>query len=321
MRAVAGPLASLSGSRPDAGDGRPDERRPEPGTGAIPAQATKAYVTRDELAGWANDFGLGARTDEVRRLALESLRAIECGAEEDGSGASRIGGTPTLEASADWPTAHGRKLDFVAQFDLREAALQRSGGAELDPGILLIFVAGGASTVGTCLGAECRVLWRAESTLASTPPGGGRRRSSRSLRLHPELLLPRVWSEPVRSLELGTGEREAWERCRLELARRQGVEPFDQLSRPLLLHRLLGYPDDRRGGMRQACEASASVGDRSPGQASPQEVSRRWQLLAQLSRTDLVGTGWAPAARRLYIWIETEDLRARRFDRSCAILR
>jgi uncharacterized protein YwqG len=145
---------------------------------------------------------------------------------------------------------------------------------------------------------------------------------ARSVELSAEVQLPRVWSDAVQALELDEAEHEGWQRLRQQLAERQGVELHDVAQGFQVMHRLLGYPDERRGDMPLACELLARghvLGD-DPPRAHPHasEVephAARWRLLLQLSVDDELGWSWGGVRERLYVWIDKCDLATGDFSR------
>jgi hypothetical protein len=85
----------------------------------------------------------------------------------------------------------------------------------------------------------------------------------------------------------------------------------------LALHRLLGWPDERRGEMPLACELlarGAELGDEPPDLHPQAERAREhvagWRLLLQLSADDEVGWGWAGPRTRCYVWVHEARLAA-----------
>jgi len=152
--------------------------------------------------------------------------------------------------------------------------------------------------------------------------------SSLSIGMSAELVLPRVWSEPVQALELDQAGQTAWIALRERLAALQEVALHSEDPDPSVIHRLLGYPDERTGDMALACELLACGIDLDgvPPFAHPRAAelgprSTRWRMLLQLSADDLVGWNWGSQDARLYVWIDTADLAAGEFSRTRAIVR
>jgi len=146
--------------------------------------------------------------------------------------------------------------------------------------------------------------------------------ASSAVHLSAELQLPRVWSESVQALELDGSEHQGWQRLREQLAERQGVLLHDETPDFQVLHRLFGYPDERRGDMPLACEllAQGHVLGTDPPRAHPhasavEPHAARWRLLLQLSIDDQLGWAWGGRRERLYVWIDRDDLAAGDFTR------
>ena len=115
-------------------------------------------------------------------------------------------------------------------------------------------------------------------------------RSRRAVALTPELTLPRQWYATVGELELDLSEAAAWERTRSRLAELQGSTLFDHHDETVVLHRLLGYPDERRGAMADLC-------------AGPADADA-WRLLLQVTLADApTAARWRDDRERLYLWI------------------
>jgi len=117
--------------------------------------------------------------------------------------------------------------------------------------------------------------------------------TSEAMSMCAHLVLPRVWSEPVRTMDLDADEHDAYVRVRDQLAERQGLEVEHGGGVERSYHRLWGYPDETTGTMPADCAAAVGEGD--------------WQLLAQVS----VGT-----TKRVYVWIAGDN-----FDRAVAFAR
>ena len=147
------------------------------------------------------------------------------------------------------------------------------------------------------------------------------------LDLSTELVLPRVWSEPVQELGLDEAGQSAWTALRERLAAVQGVELHGEDPQPCVVHRFLGYPDERTGNMPIECELRAAGIDLEGGpafaHARAAELgprSTRWRMLLQLSTDDLLGWSWGSGAERLYVWIDGADLAAGELSRTCTII-
>lgn len=300
----------------------PAERRPPP---TVAAGAAVRCVSERELLALADEHGLGRRLDAVRTLARRSVRIAP--APGGDARTSQLGGVPELPPNVEWPTWNGDPLPFVARIDLAAAA---AGDDDAQPalpehGSLLVFYAthGVPSGLSLAHAGAVAVRWSAAAPQASDPSGGT------PATLSAERTLPRVWSAPVQTLGLDPDEQQGWQQLRRRLAELQGAELADEADTDgatLALHRLLGYPDERRGTMPAICEAAARGIDLAeqpphghPAVGELEAAAGRWRLLLQLSADDAVGLSWRERRERLYLWIPADDLRARDFSRVWAI--
>jgi hypothetical protein len=274
---------------------------PEAAPRAIPAVAPGRCASLDEACGLAEWAGLAGRRDEVLSICRWSLRL-----------------TPPDNASRlqlREPAEETLRVDLAAVDALGEPGLLPRSGQ-------LTLAASGDLTAAGSHGERirpCEVRW---SPSPGAPGGPAAIASGQPLELTPELVLPRVWSDPVQALELEFDELEAWERVRRRLAELQGTLPFDGISEPQSLHRLLGYADERRGNMPLVCEMLAHGIDleHEPAAVHPRAAefeagAARWHLLAQCSDDQRLGWYWGPGDSRLYVWIHEADLAAQDFSR------
>lgn len=215
-RALRATLLEAAVPRPD----EPDERHEPELPWASPA---RRLVTLNDLRALLAEHDLEGRAADVSALAKVSIRLVPS------DPAERDPGTET--------PAGGELRAFV---DLRDPVIREHADAlPACDGALLIRCRGDE---------EARGAVRAQARLDQASPRG---HSVCGLKVHasPELVIPRAWSEPVESLGLSERERDGWSRLRETLAERQGVSPSDSTERTHLLHRLLGYPDDRTGSL------------------------------------------------------------------------
>jgi hypothetical protein len=287
LRELAGQVArgagEIVGQRLPLDAFAPDEPPPAtPPTWPVPAPARCA--TLDEVCELAGELGLAPREDAVLSTCRWSLRLTPT---DDDFGA------PDPEAQC------------AVELDLTWIAALGESGLLPDGGVLRLDGAGVPE-------------WAPPpETLGGSPALAG----GRQLEVAPELVLPRVWSDSVSQFALGPGEVEAWEDLRHRLAELQSTVTFDASEQPQALHRLFGYPEERRGNMPLICEMLAGgvdLGD-EPATAHPRAPefeagAARWLLLAQLSADSRLGWSWGADDARLYIWIHEADLAARRFE-------
>lgn len=321
---MPGPVGVAARSLPPS----PDRERP--GQLTVPALPAQARVSVGELDDLAVGFGLEARADALRALSRTSIRLTAPAGGVGPRGSYLFAGAePPGDVGPRGSTADG--LRMLARIDLAELSALRGDVPLPIEGELVLLWALGDRPSGLSLQHAGSV---AVVHLQAAP---GRRRQRRAQpvggrRVVPsaELSLPRAWSAPVEALDLSPAEQDGWQQLRDELASLQGLDSPDDDSSPeaaTAIHRCLGYPDERLGQMRLACEAAAlglDLGGRPPylhPQASELELgANRWELLLQLSVDATLGWDWGPGRRRLYVWIDRDDLRSARFSDVWALL-
>jgi uncharacterized protein YwqG len=294
----------------------------------VPAHPATRCASMEELLALAAEVGLERRLDAVRALARRSLRIVPAPA--GSADASQLGGMPPLPPDVAWPDWNGDPLPFLARIDL--SAMPDDEHDLPGRGSLYVFYAAHGVPSGLRLdhaGAVAVRYSEAEPVPPPRLPKAARRPGGHAMALSAEHSLPRAWSAPVDALELEPEEQSAWQELRRRLAELQGVALLDEAyasDGPTALHRLLGHPDERRGDMPLACEAAARGIDLAEQTPYAHEAAReleaaagRWRLLLQLSADDDVGWSWHERRERLYLWIDTDDLRARDFSRVWAI--
>jgi hypothetical protein len=262
---------------------------------------------------------LSRRLDEVRALARRSLRLTLVGEASQGVPRASWLGDPDVRP-VDLAWSGQQEPRCLAGIDLAQArvVLGDDGPLPID-GTLWCYAPPAASFVSdhgdpadyyVVVHKGDAIPEAATTSLEAAPP-----RPVRSIELSPEFQLPRVWSDSVQALELEEAEHDGWQRLREQLAERQGVEVHDMTHGFQVMHRLLGYPDTRRGDMPLACELldrGYILGDTPPlahpcaAEAEPD--AGRWRLLLQLSMDDELGWSWGDRRERLYLWIDDGDL-------------
>jgi uncharacterized protein YwqG len=97
-------------------------------------------------------------------------------------------------------------------------------------------------------------------------------------------------------------------------------------DREAVIHRLLGHPDPVQGDMQLECQlvsngiyCGTSNGYRDPRVPALRPGAADWRLLLQIDSDDPAGMMWGDVGR-IYYWMHTEDLAARRFDQAWLIL-
>jgi hypothetical protein len=312
---VGSQLGELAGPTVPGEDPSPPPRRP-PAARALP---TRGHVTIDDVLGIADECALTRRLDDVRALARRSLRLTLVGGSSHAMPQASWFGDPLVRpAGFVWSGQHEPRC--LAGIDLAQvAAVLGDDGPLPNDGTLWCFAPPAAGFVSHRGDAEdYYVVIQKGEAMPGAPTvslGTAAPASSRSIELSAELQLPRVWSDAVQALELDQAEHDGWQRLRCQLAERQGVEVHDSTHGFQVTHRLLGYPDERRGDMPLACELLARgyiLGEDPPlahpcaGEAAPH--AGRWRLLLQLSTDDELGWSWGGRRERFYVWIDESDL-------------
>ena len=247
-------------------------------TSRRPARAPDRAVSIDELITMAHEEGLTGRDDALRSLARLSLRMT--------SVVPRCA-EAWISTADTWADVSGADV-LLAQINLAATAV--SGSGLPTEGWLVLF----AGTEAEPSGGEGLTANGVLLESPAAPPG-----SLEPVGLGPELMLPRVWSDAVQALDLDDEEADAYDRLRMHVQERQGVELEDDGGWETAYHRVLGYPDDTTGTMPSECAGTTS---------DPAE----WRLLAQVSLGEF---------RRAYLWIRDADLRSGSFENLRAFVR
>ncbi|MBS1843031.1 MAG: hypothetical protein JST53_01315 [Actinobacteria bacterium] len=262
-----------------------------PGYETRPAAMPMDLVSPEQLRELAVEHGLGRFEDQIAELAAKSLRLTAGG--RDRSSTSFTGGSPRLPDPVEAERKADDHHEFLACIDL--SSLDRRTGS------LWVLSSLGVDDQGSPI--------HGAKLVVDTDPPPPAPPDARPLAVAMELTLPRPWSAQVAELDLGGAETEAWGTLRDDLAATQRVPTGDSLPRSVALHRVFGYPDERRGDMPLACELAArgfelgSEPARSHPEATALEAdSTRWRMALQLSRDDELDWRWGPSFERLYLW-------------------
>ena len=300
------PLASLAETPPTAA--------PSPvaqGQRTEPATPTGRAASVEEMLAIAAELGLGARAEDLRRLAVLSTRLTPAA---DSGGSSFAGGEPTIPATVEVPELESGPARFVALLDL-------PGGGRLwlfgsDPGN------GDADPADTSdvPPPEVAAVYEQTGVPVATdpiplPPG------ATPLSPSPELTLPRPRSAAAESLALLPSEQTAWNELRTRLAAAQGVPLGEGAPPHAAIHRIGGYPDERRDDMPLICELRLLGVDLEgkppathPLAGALEGETGNWRLVAQLGSDDDLGWTWGPRYQRLYVWAQVGDSAAVEYD-------
>ena len=256
-----------------------------------PARAPAHAASLDELLALAHAEGLTQHDDDLRRLAVRSLRM-----------------TPVQPADANawiltrdgWIAAD--EWVHVALINLEATAVYDCGLPS--NGWLALF----AEVSDSAVGSEARHAHGVVLDLPAAIPDG-----AEPVALSPELVLPRRWHETVEALGLDDKDAEAYTRLRTRLQTLQGVESDDDGGPGIAYHRLLGYPNETTGTMPSDCVRALQDWSAADGaEPDPELASSEWRLFTQISAGD---------RRRIYVWIRRCDLDAAEFGSLCVFVR
>jgi hypothetical protein len=310
-------------SRPAAAAASPTARAPS----TVRASPAGRCASLEDLMGLAADAGLAERSRDVRALVRPSARLIGGDATSvPAEGDVRPGLARALPLGATAPVRDGRALTLLADIALADASVRGLAGLPAEGRLLFFYdTAGKPSAAMGGHGDGASVIF-VPATPETTAEAMGTTAGGQAAGLFAELALPRVWSAPVQELGLDAHERDAWEALRQALADLQGVELDEGTAADRALHRVLGYPDERRGTMPLLCELLARGHDVPNGYPDlnaagdeAQAGSRRWRLLLQLSADDTLGWSWGGSRTRLYFWWDEHGPRADGLPPVCAV--
>jgi uncharacterized protein DUF1963 len=330
LREVAGVAQEVRSALQPAVESPPgdaDVWQPAPPT---PARGAIGFVDEDALLELADEAGLGARADDVRRLARVGVRLTAWLGAPGDAGRSRLGGAPDVPPGFAWPVWNGRALAFLGQVDLADVAAVEPATGLPPEGLLLFFfdLDERPSGLAPAHRGSCRVVHVAGPAEALEPD------ESRPPALRPlpveasrELQLPGAWAFPAERLDLSAEEMDAWDALRERLAAAQGVELEEGNPDRFALHRLLGYQDEVGREVEVDCQLASSGLDADDVEVyyeSRDEHEAKaldWRLLFQLSEDEAFGLPAETTFDRLFVCIREADLVAGNLAEAWAVLR
>lgn len=289
------------------------------------AGPTTRPASMDEVLALSRRMPLETRSEEILRLARPSLRITRASEDvPDDRSLSRWGGAPHVPPEFTWPTHKGRALSFLGQFDLADLSRNFPNPHFPAHGLILFFIERTASIALDDVG--CRVLFldheREDLVQLSVHEAAF---PDYPIDLSLELTLPRSHSLVLDGLSLSDDESDAWDELRAELARSQGVELEELTTDWLVLHRLLGYPEELGGEMELDLEVASHTSAQHEGDTGglgvDLERAREWQLLLQASDDGAFRVSDGSGFGRLYFWIRSADLDGFNFDGVRALIR
>jgi uncharacterized protein YwqG len=233
---------------------------------------------------------------------------------------SKVGGLADLPRSTKWPMLGSRPLAFIAQIDLAEVHpfdLEEVLPAE---GLLSFFYDAARQTAWGHEPGD-RSSW----AILFSPPGNPLER-----REHPGGLVPGARFGEKRLLPVSESTLAPWESPEVHRIlddSRQEAAYCELFNDPDgVTHRLLGHPDPIQGDMPIECQLisqglSCENGSRydHPHRERLARGADQWRLLLQIDSDEDLGMCFADLGR-LYFWIRSPDLAARRWEKAWLIL-
>lgn len=221
-------------------------------------------------------------------------------------GASRIGGVPDLPRDMSWPVGpSGGPLGFLAQVDLAEAAPHEHSGSLPRSGWLCFFY----GSTGSDGDPETSAVLFVEGAAADLERKAVPDSVPEELRFKP----CSIRYEGRVSLPL-----EFEHQGKLDLPLEQGDLLMDPLMRDSAGNKLLGWPDSIQGPPEEDAVVMVFAARKDPG--APPVTRDDVRLLFQIdSEEGKTGMMWGDAGM-VYFLLSEADLKARRFDRSTAIV-
>lgn len=244
---------------------------------------------------------------------------MELEEEDCGLGDSKMGGKPDLPAGMEWPrTESGVALTFITQINFAEVHPFDLDGRLPERGMLWFFY--DCSDEGMPWGFNPKDAdgWKvvygenAELESAEAPEDLEVTFTEARISFESRVDLPSYDSDLCADVELPEEEEDDY---------------FDwQEEREGSCNKLLGHSDNIQDGMELECEFVTSgiyCGDPSGYEKAKalglDKNAARWNLLMQVESNEDLGMMWGDMGR-LYLWINDEDLKERRFDKTWLIL-
>jgi uncharacterized protein YwqG len=312
---------------------------------ATPAPASASAPMLRQLDAFLGTLLAVPVVDQQQALATERLQAADLPADDlvgaasigarlvaDASGASQLGGRPTMPAEWSWPEWNGRPLQHLARIDLQELASARSASSGLKlPGSGQLHLMADALGQGWGFDPAHRgsffaaIVSSEEAVSEREVPTGiedeGYRVELevpvRRVRPVAELVLPDPLDDGLRRL-LDDAQFDRYFEVRDQI----DSELFDGAAR----HRLFGRPDLIQNPMELECQLASNgvyvggpEGYVTPAAKRLAAGARDWGLLAQIDSDEDLGLMWGDLGR-IYWWIRHQDAAAGRVDRCWGIL-
>jgi uncharacterized protein YwqG len=278
-------------------------------------------MNRDSLVNQLSEHGLFRIADAILGLAKPCVHLETRGEDRLPAGATKLGGTPDLPATFDWPEWKGRPQSFLGQLNLRDF-VGTSIQADLpDRGILSFFYDAEQSTWGydpNDRGSWAVAYFPDESgicprELPTSLPLCGQYLQC-AVTLHESISIP-GWKTPqLDRVQLSKVELDAYWKL-LEVLRPEHY-----------MHQVFGYPIEVQGDMHVQCQLVTNglyCGNGSaytdPRAAELRPGATGWRLLLQIDSDDKTGMMWGDVGM-VYFWIHKDDLAECRYGQAWMIL-
>ncbi len=242
-------------------------------------------------------------------------------------GKSKLGGCPDLPPQVEWSCSQitGKPLSFICQINFAETKPFDLHNELPDSGMLYFYCDTDPQTIPWGFdmtdadGFAVRYYDADPAQLKRVSPPDdlleeGTVFGSAALSFHSRIELPNSESDLYDMIDIPADAKAAlWEKIDMDVE--------DET-----VFKLLGHSDNIQGGMEFECEVVAngiSAGD--PGGYGEAERlglrknASRWMLLLQIDSDDELGMMWGDVGR-LYLWIDKNDLKERRFEKAWLIL-
>jgi uncharacterized protein YwqG len=249
---------------------------------------------------WRRLLELEGLDDVIERIAPHvrpALRLVTHPSDESRLGHSRVGGTPDLPDDLAWPRQRNAPLAFLAQVNLQEVAAAAADVPLPRHGYLWFFC--DAAKWDFSSGGAI-VLHRDETARlqpVSAPDDLPRKFLFTNCAVTMEYYQDLPDAEDIDWLSAALGNDEGKLEAYLEVR-----EYLNDGTTDAPVHKLLGFANTIQGNMQGECVPAA----------------HDWRLLLQVDSDSNAGMMWGDAGR-VYFWIRDEDLRAARFDQTCAV--
>ncbi len=233
-------------------------------------------------------------------------------------GMSKLGGLPDLAPGTEWPEWQGVPQSFVGQIWLADVQAYDTEKVLPASGLLSFFYNAKQDTYGDAASdaGSWRVLFIQDTAnLKQVPapanlPAAGQFKVS-SLTFSSQLTLSPQPQLEVPGLPWTDADQQKYDPIYAQFTQ----DPKDTSPRD----QMLGHPLTLQDDMRLQCEINSQGLTDNTDSSELAKKALRWHLLFQIDSDDRIGMKWASAGL-LYYWINSEDLRASKFDSTWLVL-